>query len=71
MKGKLISVAAVILIIACGLVGALIYFENFDKVYYTQVDNSKIQKLSGSGDMAYEYSLDCYDEKGGKKEWKF
>lgn len=71
MKGKLISVAAVILIIACGLVGALIYFENFDKFYYTQVDNSKIQKLSGSGDMAYEYSLDCYDEKGGKKEWKF
>ena len=68
MKGKLISVAAVILIIACGLVGALIYFA---KTYYTQVDNSKIQKLSGSGDMAYEYALDCYDENGGKKEWRF
>lgn len=71
MKGKLISAAVIILIVVCGLVGALIYFENYEKVYYTQVDNSKIQKLSGSSDMAYEYTLDCYSENGSKKEWSF
>lgn len=71
MKGKIISTIAIALVIACGLAGVLIYYENFERIYYTQVDNSKIQKLSGSEDMTYEYTLDCYDENGNKKEWSF
>lgn len=30
-----------------------------------------MEKLSSPDDMKYEYTLDCYNEKGKKKELKF
>ncbi len=59
----------IIAVIVC--IVALIFFENYDEIYYTKVDNTKIEKLSTSDDMKYEYTLDCYNENGNKKEIKF
>jgi len=60
------------IIIAIATIGLVIYFMEFcDTIYYTQVDNTKIEKLSTESDMKYEYTLECYTENGVKKEVKF
>ena len=70
LKEKLpMIIAVVVAIVIC--VGVLFFFENYESVYYTQIDNTKIEKLSNKDDMKYEYTLDCYNEKGKKKELKF
>lgn len=66
LKEKLPMVIAVIVAIAV-CVAALYFFENYNSIYYTQIDNTKVEKLSSSDDMKYEYTLDCYNEKG--KKW--
>lgn len=61
-----------ITILSILVLGAALYFiEYYDAVYYTRIDNSKIAKISSSDDMKYEYTLDCYNENGRKKEIKF
>lgn len=70
MKEKIpIIIVAVIAIIICGI--AIFFLEDYKSIYYTKVDNTKIEKISSSDDMKYEYTLDCYNEKGTKKEVKF
>ncbi len=70
LKEKLPLIIAVIIAVAICIV-SLIAIENYNKVYYTQVDNTKIEKLSTESDMKYEYTLECYSENGVKKEIKF
>lgn len=70
IKEKLPIIIAVIVAIAI-CVGGIYFLENHEAVYYTQIDNTKIEKISGSDEMKYEYSLDCYNEKGKKKKLKF
>lgn len=70
LKEKLPMIIAIIAVIA--ICGVAVYFMEFhQEVYYTQIDNTKIEKLSISDDMKYEYTLDCYNENGKKKEIKF
>ena len=70
MKEKITMIIAVIVAIAiCGIV--FFIMENYESVYYTQIDNTKIQSISATDDMKYEYTLDCYNENGKKKEIKF
>ena len=70
IREKMPMIIAVILAIAlCGI--ALYFWENYESVYYTQIDNTKIQGISATDDMKYEYTLDCYNENGNKKEIKF
>lgn len=70
MKEKIPMIIAVIVAIAiCGIV--FFIMENYESVYYTQIDNTKIQSISATDDMKYEYTLDCYNENGKKKEIKF
>lgn len=64
-----IMITAIIALVICGL--ACYFFENYQSVYYTQVDNAKVERISASDDMKYEYTLDCYNEKGKKKNLKF
>lgn len=67
-KIPMIIVAIIAIVICC--VG--VYFlENYESVYYTQIDNSKIAKISTTDDMKYEYTLNAYNESGKKKEIKF
>lgn len=70
IKEKIPMIIAVIVAIAICIVGAY-FLENHEAIYYTQIDNSKIEKLSTTDDMKYEYTLDCYTENGKKKELKF
>lgn len=70
IKEKIPMIIAFIVAIAiCGI--ALYFLESYETVYYTQIDNTKIQSVSATDDMKYEYTLDCYNENGKKKEIKF
>ena len=70
IKEKIPMIIAVIVAIAiCGI--AFYFLENYESVYYTQIDNTKIQSISATDEMKYEYTLDCYNENGNKKEIKF
>lgn len=70
LREKMPMIIVVILAIAICCV-AFYFLENYESVYYTQIDNSKIAKITNSDDMKYEYTLDCYSENGKKKEIKF
>ena len=71
LKEKLpMAIAVVVAIAICG-VAILYFFENYESAYFTQIDNTKIEKLSSTDDMKYKYTLECYNEKGKKKELKF
>ncbi len=71
MKGKVFAAGLAVLLLIGGIIGGLYYMENYDKIYYTKVDNSQITELSGSSDMKYEYDLSSYDESGKKRNLKF
>ena len=70
LKEKLPMVIAVIVAIVICVTG-LYFFENYKSIYYTQIDNTKIEKVSSSDNMKYEYTLTAYDEKGKEKEVTF
>ncbi len=70
IKEKIPMIIAVIVAIAiCGI--AFYFLENYESVYYTQIDNTKIQSISTSDEMKYEYTLDSYNKNGKKKQIKF
>ena len=48
----------IVVIVAIAICGIAFYFlENYESVYYTQIDNTKIQSISTSDEMKYEYTL--------------
>jgi len=62
----------IVVIIAIAICGFVFYNMEFGEVvYYTQIDNTKIEKISSSDDMKYKYTLTCYKENGKKKEISF
>ena len=70
IKEKMPMIIAVIVAIAiCGIV--FYFLENYESVYNTQIDNTKIQSISASDEMKYEYTLDSYNKNGKKKQIKF
>lgn len=70
MKDKLfVGIGIIVFLVGCGI--GIYHMENYDEIYYTQIDNTKVEKLSTSDDMKYEYTLECYIENGNKKELKF
>ncbi len=70
IKEKIPMIIAVIVAIA--VLGVVIYLSEYKRFeYYTQVDNTKIEKISSSDEMKYEYKLTCYSPSGRKKEIKF
>ena len=70
MKNKLFTVIAVILFLCCSI-GVVYYMEHYEGVYYTQIDYTKVKKLSTNDSMKYEYTLTSYDKKGRKRTLKF
>lgn len=71
MKGKIFAAAVTVLILICCFVGGLHYLENYDEIYYSKIDNSRMKEVPSSDDMKYEYTLDCYNKNGRKRELKF
>ena len=72
MKILKIFLTSIVIIgaIALAVIG-LRHFENDEKIYYSQIDNEKMTDLDTKNDLKYEYTLDCYDKNGKKKELTF
>ena len=70
IRDKRPMIIAVIVAVAICVV-AYYFLENYQPIYYTRIDNTRVEKISATDDMKYEYTLDCYNEKGKKKEIKF
>ena len=69
-KEKLPMIIAVIIIIL--LIASAYYFLVIHKEsYYTQIDNTKIEEVSGTDDMKYQYTLTAYNKNGKEKEIQF
>lgn len=68
MKKFLIFISIVLFTFLCGFL--VYHMENYEEIYYTKIDNSKIKELD-TGDMKYEYTLPSYNKNGRKKELKF
>lgn len=66
------SIFAIMVVIAISICIIAFYFMEFNSsIYYTQIDNTKIEKNSVSDDMKYKYTLKCYNENGKEKEIEF
>ena len=70
IKEKIPMIIAAIVAIAICVIG-FYFLENYEAVYYTQIDNTKIQSISATDDMKYEYTLKSYNADGKEKEIKF
>lgn len=70
VKEKLpIILGTIVFLALCG--GAYYFLVYQSSEYYTQIDNTKVESISSSGGMNYEYTLTCYDKNGKEKEIKF
>ena len=70
LKEKIPIIIAVIIVIALAI-GAYYFLVVHKEVYYTQIDNTKIEELSESDDMKYQYTLMAYNKNGKEKEVQF
>lgn len=62
----------VFVLIVIGIIGFAWYFMFYESSdYYSKIDNSRIAQITEKNGMKYEYTLDCYNEKGKIKEIKF
>ena len=69
IKEKIIVIIGIVLVIAlcCGAYYMLVY-QSSD--YYTQIDNTKVEKIS-KHNMNYEHTLTSYNKNGKSKEITF
>ena len=66
MKKKLlIGVGAVLLVVVC--VGVAFLAGAGSTYYYTQIDNSKVERIAPHGAMNYSYTLPSYNEDGKER----
>ena len=70
LKEKIPIITAVIIVIAL-MIGAFYFLCIHKTVYYTQIDNTKIEELPGNDDMKYQYTLMAYNKNGKEKEVQF
>ena len=70
IKEKLPMIIAVLIAIAILVLGYYFLFEHKD-IYFTKIDNTKVEQISASDDMKYEYTLKAYTKNGKEKELKF
>lgn len=69
-SGKIVCVIGVMLFFL-GLGVGLYYLENYEGYYYTQIDNTKIEKLNTTDNLKYEYTLKSYSKDGRGRTFKF
>lgn len=70
IKGKIaVTIGIIVFILFLYGIYYLLVIQNSE--YYTQIDNSKVESLSTTDNMKYQYTLTAYDEKGKKKEVTF
>ena len=69
-KEKLPIIIAVIIVIVLA-VGAYYFLVIHKEIYYTQIDNTKIEGISSTDDMKYQYTLTAYNKNGKEKQIQF
>ena len=69
-KEKLPIIIAVIIVIVLA-VGAYYFLIIHKEIYYTQIDNTKIEGISSTDDMKYQYTLTAYNKNGKEKQVQF
>lgn len=67
LRENLPMIVAVIIAILILVLGYYFTFVH-EEVYYTKIDNEKIEQISNSDDMKYQYILIAYDSNGKKKK---
>ena len=70
VKEKMPMIIAIVVAIVILVLGYYFAFVHKD-FYYTRIDNEKIEQISTSDDMKYEYTLTAYSSKGKEREVKF
>ena len=70
LKEKMPMIIAVIVAIAILVLAYYFMFVHKD-IYYTKIDNDKIEQISTKDDMKYQYTLIAYNSNGKEKEVKF
>lgn len=66
--GKIFMTGLVVFLFVSAGIG-FYYMENYEDIYYTKVDNTKVKELIEN--KQYEYSLTSYNQKGKKKVLQF
>ncbi len=69
-KEKIPMIIAVIIVIGL-MIGTYYLLFVHKTVYYTKIDNTKIEELSANEDMRYQYTLTAYNKNGKEKEVQF
>lgn len=69
-KEKLPMIIAVIIVIAL-IIGAYYFLVIHKDLYYTKIDNTKIEEVPSTDDMRYQYTLIAYNQNGKSKEVQF
>ena len=69
-RENLPTIVAVIIVIIL-IVGAYYFLTVHKEQYYTQIDNTKIEEVSKTDDMKYQYTLTAYNKNGKEKEIQF
>ena len=69
-REKIPMIIAVIIVIAL-IIGAFYFLVIHKELYYTQVDNTKLEQISSTDDMKYQYRLIAYTKNGKKKDIEF
>ena len=69
-KEKILMIVAVIIVIGL-IVGAYYFLVIHKDLYYTQIDNTKVEEISTTDDMEYQYTLTAYKKNGKSKEIQF
>ena len=67
-KIPMIIVGVIIIVL---IAGAYYFLVVHKELYYTQIDNTKLEELSTTDDMKYQYTLTAYNQNGQEKEVKF
>ena len=69
-REKIPMIIAVIIVIAL-IIGAYYFLIVHKEQYYTRIDNTKIEEISGTDDMKYQYTLTAYSKNRKEKEVEF
>ena len=67
-KIPMIIVGVIIIVLIAGAYYFLVVHKD---LYYTQIDNTKLEEISTTDDMKYQYILTAYNQNGQEKEVQF
>lgn len=70
IKEKIPFIISIVILIVAGVI-AIYFLEHHENIYYSQIDNTKLERIASDDNMKYQYTLDSYQERGTKKKLTF